>query len=148
VIGGDHSEAMLAAARAALGESAAVDWRAGELEALPIADGEVDAVFSNLALGHIADLGAVARECARVLRPGGVAVVTDLSPHGEEWMRDELAVERLGIPPAEVAGALGDAGFVAVEELAVEDRYRMRSASGRVARLGLFLVRGFRGARS
>jgi len=145
VIAVDHSEAMLAAARASLGADAPVEWRAGELESLPLADGEVDAVFSNLALGHVVDLGAVARECARSLRPGGAAVITDLRPHGEEWMKDELAVERLGIPPEEVARALEDAGFSRVEELAVEDRYRMRSASGRVARLGLFLVRGFRG---
>jgi len=145
VIAVDHSEAMLAAARVSVGPAAPVEWRAGELEALPIDDGEVDAVFANLALGHVGDLAAVARECARVLRPGGAAVITDLRPHGEEWMRDELAAERLGIPPEEVARALVEAGFGAVEEMAIEDRYRMRSASGRVARLGLFLVRGFLG---
>jgi ArsR family transcriptional regulator len=134
---------MLEAARRSL-PAAPVEWRAGELEALPLADGEVDAVFTNLALAHVHELAPVARECARVLRPGGAAVVTDLRPHGEEWLRDELAAARLGIPPEEVAEALAGAGFEGVEELPIEDRYRMKSESGRTARLGLFLVRGFR----
>ncbi len=146
VIAVDHSAAMLEAARATLPEEAPVEWRSGELESLPLADGEVDAVFTNLVLGHVEELLPVARECARVLRPGGVVVVSDLRPHAEEWLREELAAARLGIAPSEVIEALRKAGLVAVEELAVEDRYRMRSTSGRVARLGLFLVRGFKAA--
>lgn len=143
VVAVDHSAAMLAAAEESLPDDAPVEWRRGELESLPLGDGEVDAVFTNLVLGHVLDLPPVCAEFRRVLRPGGVAVVTDLRPHGEEWMRDELAVARLGIAPDEVIEALRDAGFRGVEESAVEDRYRMRSTTGRVARLGLFLVRGF-----
>ncbi len=146
VIAVDHSEAMLRAASIALPSEAAVDWRSGALESLPIGDGEVDAVFTNLVLHHVVELDRATEEIARILKPGGRVVVTDLLPHHEEWMRAELAAERLGIEPEIVMDSLGRAGFEGVETGAVEDRYRMKSNSGRVARLGLFLVRGIRAA--
>ncbi|MFQ5653158.1 MAG: metalloregulator ArsR/SmtB family transcription factor [Planctomycetota bacterium] len=152
VIAIDHSDRMLREAEAALPGGADVELRRGDLEALPIGDGELDALFANLVLHHVADLRPAAREMARVLRPGGTAVITDLRPHKEEWMREELADLRLGIDPAEVVAALEHASFEEVREIPVEDRYRMKSRGGRSARLGLFLIRAKRaraqGARS
>ena len=145
VIAVDHSAAMREAARASVPEDAPIEWRRGELETLPLADGEVDAVFSNLVLHHVVEIDRAVEEIARVLRPGGRVVITDLLPHQEEWMREELAAERLGLPPEDVMEALRSAGFEGVEQSSVEDRYRMKSTHGRVARLGLFLVRGVRG---
>jgi SAM-dependent methyltransferase len=43
--------------------------------ALPLADGSVDVAFSHNLLECLADADAFAREVARVLRPGGVAVM-------------------------------------------------------------------------
>ena len=142
VIAVDHSPAMLREARAALSQDANVEFRAGELDALPLEDGEVDAVVANLVLHHVADFAPVVAEMARVLRPGGTAVISDLKPHGEDWMRDEMGDLRLGIEPQEVAAALEQGGFGNVVQLNVEDRYRMRSRTGRTAPLDLFLVRG------
>jgi len=144
VIAVDHSEAMLEAARESLQNVAEVDWRSGELESLPLKDSEVDAVFTNLVLHRVLDIAVVAREFSRVLKSGGTVIITDFAPHNEEWMRDELAAERLGVEAAEVESALKAAGFEKVEEMAIRDRYRMKSTSGRVARLDLFLVRGTR----
>jgi len=142
VIAVDHSKAMLEAARQSLRDVTVVDWRSGDLESLPLEDAEVDAVFTNLVLHRVLDVTVVAREFARVLKSGGTVIITDFAPHNEEWMREELAAERLGVEAAEVASALQSAGFENVEEMAIRDRYRMKSTSGRVARLDLFLVRG------
>jgi len=49
-------------------------------EALAYRDGAFDAVYGNAILHHV-DLGPAARELARVLRPGGVAVFSE--PWGE-----------------------------------------------------------------
>ena len=144
VIAVDHSEAMLREARRALPADAPIEWRAGSLEALPIETGEVDAVFANLVIHHVVELDRATAEISRILRPGGRVVITDLAPHHEEWMRDELATERLGIAAEEVCASLERAGIGPVQKLAVEDRYQMKSSRGRVARLGLFLVRGSR----
>lgn len=74
MIGVDGSAKMLALARAKL---PGVDFRPGDLHALPIADHEVDLVTISLALTHVPDLAPVLDEFARVLRPGGHLVIAD-----------------------------------------------------------------------
>jgi ubiquinone/menaquinone biosynthesis C-methylase UbiE len=77
VVGVDTTEAMLDVAHTKL---PAVDFRRGRLEALPIDDASVDVVTCGLALEHVADLGVVMREFARVLKPGGLVVISDTHP--------------------------------------------------------------------
>ena len=77
VIGVDATDAMLALARPKV---PGADFRVGRLEALPVDDASVDAITCSLALTHVPDLGPVMREFARVLRPGGQAVLSDIHP--------------------------------------------------------------------
>ncbi len=70
VIAVDDSPAMLAAARKAL-RPGHVDVRSGDLAALPVADGEMDAAVLFLVLHHIVEPAQIVAEVARVLRPGG-----------------------------------------------------------------------------
>ncbi|MCB9869281.1 MAG: metalloregulator ArsR/SmtB family transcription factor [Planctomycetes bacterium] len=143
VIAVDHSERMLDAARQRLADSGA-ELRLGELEQLPLRDGEVDAAFANLAWHHVADMDRAADEMLRVLRPGGSAVITELLPHDEDWMREAMGDYRLGLRPGDVMGALARAGFtdLAIEEL--EAQYMVHSPRGEDAALPMFLVRGRR----
>ena len=76
-IGIDANAAMLRVAR---DRFPAVDFRDGRLESLPVPDGSMDLVTCALALCHVTDLGPVFAELARVLRPGGVLVVSDPHP--------------------------------------------------------------------
>ncbi|MGD9691285.1 MAG: arsenite methyltransferase [Phycisphaerales bacterium] len=55
-----------------------VEFRLGEIENLPVADGSVDVVISNCVLNLSPDKGRVWREIARVLRVGGRVAVSDL----------------------------------------------------------------------
>lgn len=144
VIAVDESARMLHEAQNAAGVPDPVDYRQGELHELPIETGEVDAVVANLVLHHIADFDPVLDEIARVLRPGGTAIISDLRPHREEWMREEFADLRLGIEPAELVRAFDRRWFDEIEEIAVEDRYRMKSPGGRSARLAMFMIRAVR----
>jgi SAM-dependent methyltransferase len=75
VIGVDSSPDMLAAARAKV---PAGHFALGDLTALPVPDHDVDLVVCALALPHVADLAAVFTEFARVLRPGGHLVLSDI----------------------------------------------------------------------
>jgi SAM-dependent methyltransferase len=77
VIGVDRSPAMLAKARAKLPEG---DFRAGDLEALPLEPGSVDAAVCALALVHLPELGRAIAELARVVRPGGRVILSDVHP--------------------------------------------------------------------
>ena len=85
VIAIDASLPMLDAARKRLSGRPNVEFRAGNLEALPLADASVDAAVCMLVLHHLAEPAAAMRELSRVLRPdrGGVALVVDMLPHAQ-----------------------------------------------------------------
>ncbi|MEU4236338.1 class I SAM-dependent methyltransferase [Actinoplanes sp. NPDC026619] len=75
VIGVDSSPEMLARARERV---PAGDFRAGELDRLPLPDAHVDVAVCALALAHLSDLRPAFAELARVVRPGGHLIVTDI----------------------------------------------------------------------
>ncbi|WP_369148903.1 class I SAM-dependent methyltransferase [Streptomyces sp. R44] len=77
VIGVDQSPHMLEKARA---HSPAADLRVGHLERLPLDDDSVDLAICSLAMTHLPDVTPAVAELARVVRPGGRIVVTDLHP--------------------------------------------------------------------
>lgn len=115
VYGVDMSEGMLAQARA---RSSAVRWLTAPAEKLPFDDGALDAVVTTSAF-HFFDQPAALREFHRVLAPGGVAVVTTISP------RQPLLVSRLfdhrlqpahNPSPSEMRTLFEGAGFTVSEQ--------------------------------
>lgn len=86
VVGVDVSEAMLKAAAAAL---PAVRWVRADGRALPFEAASFDVVVSALMMGHVEDLAAALAEIARVLRPGGVLLLSDFHPYAalRGWQR-------------------------------------------------------------
>lgn len=77
VAGVDTSLAMLAHARMRVPEATLA---VGSLLALPVPSTSVDVAVCALALMHLADLRPAVAELARVLRPGGRLVLSDLHP--------------------------------------------------------------------
>jgi len=102
VIAVDNSDAMLAAAQERLTGLSNIEIRPGRLEALPIADGELDAGILALVLHHMAEPERVVAEAARALRPGGRLVIVEMHPHEHEDYRQRMGHVWLGFDRSQV----------------------------------------------
>ncbi len=90
VVGVDRSSAMLRwARRKAAAQQWAVAWVQADQAHLPFQDGAFHVIIHALGIGYSPDVSAVAAELARVLRPGGQALVSELHPEGTRrgWQR-------------------------------------------------------------
>jgi SAM-dependent methyltransferase len=80
----DLTPAMLETGRRGAREEGAtnVEFVEGDASAMPFADGSFDVAFSRFAFHHLPDPEAVAREMARVVRPGGHMALIDMIDGG------------------------------------------------------------------
>lgn len=119
----DITDAMLDKARRTAEKLgvANVSFLKADLAALPLGDAEVDWVTSNCVLNHATDKAAVWREIARVLRPGGRFVVSDIyaiEPIPDQYRNDPEAVAECwagAILKAEYLDAIAKAGLTDVD---------------------------------
>lgn len=117
VVAIDNSAAMLTAARERLVGVANVELRPGDLESLPIADGELDAAVLFLVLPYVADPSQAIGEAARKLRSGGRLLVVDMMPHEREEYRQEMGHVWLGFASEQMSAWMASAGMEAARYL-------------------------------
>jgi ubiquinone/menaquinone biosynthesis C-methylase UbiE len=116
----DASPAMLEQARANLGEQRNVHFHVADGATLPLEDGTMDLAVANMYLHHILEPIVALREMARqrmlarMLRPVGQLILTDMDQHHEEWMRAEMADVWLGFSRAQVQAWLQEVGLEGV----------------------------------
>jgi demethylmenaquinone methyltransferase/2-methoxy-6-polyprenyl-1,4-benzoquinol methylase len=114
VVGVDQSAEMLAAGRdrvARAGLAERVELREGRAEALPVEDGEFDALTFTYLLRYVDDPTATMRGLARAVRPGGTVAMLEFAvPRGVWRPLWELYV-RVGLP---LAGAVLSPGWRSV----------------------------------
>ena len=107
----DASAAMLQAAKKRLHGIDNIELRRGELEALPIDEARLDAATLMLVLHHLPEPERALAEVARVLKPGGRAIVVDMQPHDRENYRQQMGHVWLGFGEDHVRAIFHESGF-------------------------------------
>ena len=116
VIGVDMTPDMLSKARAnaVKGRYENVEFRLGEIEHLPIADGSADVIISNCVINLSPNKAQVFRDAFRVLKEGGRLAISDVVATVElpEAMRKDAGL---------IAGCMGNASLIADLEKMMSD---------------------------
>ena len=89
-----------------------LEYRLGDLEELPLDNGEADLALFHQSLHHAIHPEKAIAEAWRILKPGGRVVILDLLRHGFDEAREMYADVWLGFSQVELANLLGEARFV------------------------------------
>jgi arsenite methyltransferase len=122
VVGVDMTEDMIALAKrnAEKGGVGNVEFRLGEIEALPVEDGAVDVIISNCVINLVPDKQKAFAEAFRVLKPGGRLHVSDIVLTCEQLPEVLLDLQAYvsciagAVTRADYLQAIQEAGFVNV----------------------------------
>lgn len=98
-----------------------LEYRLGDLEDPPIADGTLDLAILSQALHHAEHPQRALDAAQRKLKPGGRLIVLDLVQHTFEQARELYADRWLGFAESDLAAMLEKAGFTNVQTV-VADR--------------------------
>jgi arsenite methyltransferase len=125
----DSSPEMLAEARNNLSAFDNIEFHLSDGKRIPLADSSADAVLANMYLHHVEDPQAAIQEIARVLRPCGHLVITDLDEHEYHFLQEEHFDIWMGFARDQVWDWLKQAGLV---NLLVEDTRQTCSSQSQV----------------
>lgn len=120
-LGIDASRDMLALARARLAERGIVhaSVRQADLYRVPLADAGFDVVALQMVLHYVDDPAAALAEAARLARPDGIVLVTDLAAHTRADVIERHRHRWPGFDDAAIAGWLGAAGCALADSVRV-----------------------------
>lgn len=137
VYGVDMTDKMLELARTNAAKIGAtnVEFRKGELEALPLPDETVDVIISNCVVNLSPEKGNALREAYRVLKPGGRLAISDIVidrdlsgfPVSEAQIRAGLSWAGCiagALTIDQFTGLLADAGFREID-IEIQHRYNL-----------------------
>ncbi len=111
VIAVDGSQDMLDAARLRVTSARNVELRQGDLESLPIDNGELDAAMLSLVLHYSPAPARALAEVGRVLKPGGRVLVVDMLPHERQDYQQQMGHVWLGFSERQITRFLAGAAF-------------------------------------
>ena len=88
-----------------------LEFRLGDLESIPLDEGEVDLAFFSQSLHHALHPERAVEEAFRIVKPGGRIVILDLLRHQFEEAREMYADVWLGFTELELRSFLKKSGF-------------------------------------
>ena len=144
VIAVDQSEAMLDEMRRKLPPDAAVEYRLAQADQqIPLPDQSVDYAFANMYLHHVETPQQAIQEMARIVRPGGQVVITDLDEHNFAFLRDEHNDRWMGFSRDVLRGWFIESGLKNVRVDCVGEQCCDTSCDGLTAsQISIFVASG------
>jgi len=142
VLAVDQSPIMLEALRRKFPGNAPIECRVGSAERLPIADGLADYCFSNMLLHHVERPSVAIGEMARIVRPSGRVVVTDLDTHDHDFLRTEQHDRWMGFVREDIRQWFHEAGLASVRIESVREQCMAQSSDRDLATISIFLAIG------
>lgn len=142
LVGFDESAEMLEVARSKLAGFPHVQFRQAEGQHLPAEDSSFDAVFANMYLHHTPDPAAAILEMARILKPGGKLVITDLDTHEEAWMRVAMSDRWLGFDREDIRKWYATASLSKIDIDCAEGTCDCRGPDEKAISLSIFVAIG------
>lgn len=111
IIGIDSSSEMLEQARLRLLGKEKAELRLGELEHLPMRNKEIHTAIMNMVLHHISEPELPFQEVYRILKPGGIFILSDFDPHDKAKTREQMGGAWSGFEKDKITTWLTEAGF-------------------------------------
>ncbi|TXR54772.1 metalloregulator ArsR/SmtB family transcription factor [Reinekea thalattae] len=102
VTGLDISPAMLSIAAEQTQQYSNVTLVEGSTELLNQQQHQYDIIFYNMVLHHVPMPEEEIAQCAKLLKPEGLLIITDLCQHEQEWAREQCGDQWLGFEPNEL----------------------------------------------
>jgi arsenite methyltransferase len=145
VIAVDQSPAMLNRMREKFKNYNTIEYRVGESVNLPIGDNSVDAAFANMYLHHTESPPDAIQDMTRILKPGGVLVITDLDEHNYNFLLSEQHDRWMGFDRSDIRHWFERAGLQQINVECVGDNCcSASSATNEEARISIFIATGIK----
>jgi ubiquinone/menaquinone biosynthesis C-methylase UbiE len=143
VIAVDGSQAMLSEMKQKFAGLDQIDYRLGEAGSLPIWGETVDYAFANMYLHHVDTPADAIKEMARILKPGGMLVITDLDEHNFEFLKREHKDRWMGFSREDIKKWLKEAGLQdATVDCVGENCCASSSCGSERAKISIFVASG------
>lgn len=145
VVAVDQSPAMLNRMRHKFRNQDTIEYFVGESLHLPIGDNAVDAAFANMYLHHTVSPSDAIKEMTRIIKPGGVLVITDLDKHKFDFLVTEQHDRWMGFDRSDIRSWFEKAGLHQVNVDCIGDTCcSASSATDEKARISIFIATGIR----
>lgn len=125
-----------------------IEFIQSEMNDLPLKTGSLDGLTASMVLHHADIPGGVAKEWARVMKPGGKISIVELAKHEHDWLREEMADTWLGFEEKEFSGFFRSAGFERVRvEMVIDECSTADMGARKTANVGIQLLTAVRKGR-
>ena len=143
VIAVDHSPNMIKQMEDKFRSEDKLDIRLSPTSSLPLENGSADYVFANMYLHHTEFPGKAILEMARILKVGGVLMITDLDEHEHEFLRVEQRDRWLGFRRTNISKWITEAGLEQADVISTEETCCADSDCGcQKAAISIFVASG------